>query len=62
MSAIRTNSHLSRADVSRSTGLARATVSSIVDELLDLGIVQETGSKESETGRRPIGLMFNPGC
>ena len=60
MSAVRTTDHLSRADVSRSTGLARATVSSIVDELLALGIIQETGSRESETGRRPIGLTFNP--
>lgn len=57
---VRENPHLSRADVARMTTLARATVSSIVDELISAGLLRETGSKESSTkGRRPIGLSFN---
>ncbi len=56
---VRESPHVSRADVARLTNLARATVSSIVDDLIAGGLLRETGSKESAKGRRPIGLSFN---
>ncbi len=50
---------MSRADVSRQTGLSRSTVSAIVNELLDRGLVSEVGAGTSSGGRRPILLAFN---
>lgn len=51
---------LSRADIARTCDLAKSTVSSIVDELVQSAVLQETGSKASNGGRRPVGLVFNP--
>jgi len=48
----------SRADLARRTGLSRSTVSSIVAELLETGLVRETRSGASTGGRRPIMLAF----
>jgi predicted NBD/HSP70 family sugar kinase len=49
---------ISRADLARRTGLARSTVSEIVDDLLGTGLVSEGGAGESRGGRRPIVLQF----
>jgi predicted NBD/HSP70 family sugar kinase len=49
---------LSRAELSRRTGMSRSSVSSLVSELLDAGLVEETGTGESSGGRRPILLRF----
>jgi predicted NBD/HSP70 family sugar kinase len=49
---------ISRADIARQKGLSRSTVSLIVDELLELGLVQEVGVGESRGGRRPIVVEF----
>jgi predicted NBD/HSP70 family sugar kinase len=63
LETIRHTPDASRADVARATTLARATVSSIVDDLIELGILKETGLKESAKGRRATGLTFNAeGC
>ncbi|MDD4337343.1 MAG: ROK family transcriptional regulator [Firmicutes bacterium] len=51
---------LSRADIARLTMLSPSTVSSIVAELVDLGIVRESkGTAASSGGRRPILLDLN---
>lgn len=51
---------LSRAELSRKTGLTRAAITKIVDELVSEGIIIETGSAPSESGRKPILLDINP--
>lgn len=50
---------LSRAEISRRKELSRSTVSQIVEELLELGLVKEVGAGESKGGRRPIVLQFD---
>ena len=50
---------LSRADLSRVSGLSRSTVSAIVDGLIDGNLVRETGAGDSRGGRRPTLLEFN---
>lgn len=50
---------VARADIARATGLARSTVSEIVTELLESGLVVETGDAPSQGGRRPVMLSFN---
>ena len=45
---------ISRADVARSTGLSRATVSDISTQLLAEGLVVETGLGQSTGGKPPI--------
>jgi glucokinase-like ROK family protein len=50
---------ISRAEIARRKDLSRSTVSQIVEELLELGLVQEVGAGESHGGRRPIVLQFD---
>lgn len=50
---------LSRADLARSTGLSRATVSDIVGGFVELGVVTEAEATASSGGRPPIRLVFN---
>ena len=45
---------VSRLDLSRATGLSTASVSSVVAELIDAGLVVEAGAVESEGGRPRI--------
>ena len=49
---------ISRAEIARITGLTRTTVSEIVAELLDEGLVQEIGMGESIGGKAPILLSL----
>lgn len=52
---------LSRADIKKITKLSAATVSSLVEELIDLGLITEVGTKEVATsGRKAILLNVNP--
>jgi len=52
---------LSRADIKKITKLSAATVSSLVEELLELGLIIEVGAKEvSTSGRKAILLDVNP--
>ena len=60
LQVVREQPGLSRADVARICDLAKSTVSSVVDELVHSELLQETGSKTSSRGRRPVGLTFNP--
>jgi N-acetylglucosamine repressor len=50
---------VSRADVVRTTGLSPATVSAIVSELIDSGLVNEVGQGKSRGGRPPLVLRIN---
>ena len=45
---------VSRADVSRLTGLTRTTVSDVVEGLLEAGLVEELGPGQSTGGKAPI--------
>ena len=48
---------LSRADLSKRTGLTRATVSSLVDELLTLGYIREIGTTDDGLIGKPAVLL-----
>ena len=50
---------ISRADIAHVTGLNKATVSSLVNELLEEELIYESGPGESSGGRRPVLLHFN---
>ncbi|WP_251549813.1 ROK family protein [Neobacillus muris] len=50
---------ISRADIAQVTGLNKATVSSLVNELLEEELIFESGPGESSGGRRPVLLHFN---
>lgn len=49
---------MSRAEIARRTGLSRSTVSDIVSNLLETGLIAEVGDGPSRGGRRPIMLAF----
>lgn len=52
----------SRAEIARATGLTRATVSSLVTELIGDGLVRELGPAEAESaGKPPTLLAINDG-
>lgn len=54
------DSGLSRADLSRLTGLSRATLSAISAELIDIGLLEEATHRPSKGGRPAIPLLFEP--
>ncbi|GIQ68203.1 ROK family transcriptional regulator [Xylanibacillus composti] len=56
---VREQEMVSRADIAKTCGLTPATVSSIVSDLLELGIVRETGSGTSSGGRKPTMIALN---
>lgn len=57
----RSGSHLTRAQIAAATGLTKASVSSIVLDLLKTGIVREIGlNPRGERGRPGVGLELNP--
>lgn len=53
------HSPLSRIDLSHVTGLNKATISSLVDELIREGFVCEIGYGTSNGGRKPMMLQFH---
>jgi len=53
--------HPSRAQLAAVTGLTKASVSSLVLDLLDAGIVREIGLNPQGRGRPGVGLELNPG-
>jgi predicted NBD/HSP70 family sugar kinase len=59
--SVYTGGETSRADVARLTGLTRPTVSSIVADLIDDGLVVEMGQGQSAGGKRPTLLSINSG-
>lgn len=50
---------VSRAQISKDAGLTRATVSTMVTELIDEEFVYEIGEGQSSGGRKPVMLYFN---
>ncbi len=57
---IRNSGLISRADISRSTGLSPASITSITAGLIREGFLLEKQSGDSSVGRRPILLAINP--
>lgn len=51
---------ISRADLAKQTGLNKATVSKITDELLNDHLIEDLGYGTSSGGRKPKLLKFNP--
>ena len=64
LSRLRTSAPLSRAELAADVGLTRSTVSSLVDELISMNLVHETGIGPSHGGRPGTLLELNPtaGC
>ncbi|HEO8419991.1 ROK family transcriptional regulator [Niallia sp. FSL W8-0635] len=56
---IKNNAPISRAEISQQTGLTKGTVSTLVSELIDEQLINESGHGESSGGRRPVMLLFN---
>jgi predicted NBD/HSP70 family sugar kinase len=59
LEAVLKTAPLSRAQISELTGLNKATVSSLVQDLIDSHLVVEIGPGESSGGRKPVMLLFN---
>jgi predicted NBD/HSP70 family sugar kinase len=57
--AIWTADGMTRAELSRRLGMSRSTSSSLVQELIDYGLVREDGPAASTSGRRAITLRPN---
>ena len=53
---------ISRADLSKKLNLTKATISAIVQDLMEESLVTEIGSKDTSIGRKPILLKFNQKC
>lgn len=53
------NNPISRAAISKKLGLTKATISAIVQELMNRDLVIEIGCDDTELGRKPILLSFN---
>lgn len=53
---------VSRAELSRRTGLSKPTISSAVVQLLERGLVRETGRGDNLQGRKSTLLEFNRTC
>lgn len=61
LQAISSAEGMSRASIARMTGLTRATVSSLVAELIEDGLVVEAGTGESRGGKPPTLLAIATG-
>jgi predicted NBD/HSP70 family sugar kinase len=59
LSLLRGEGPISRAELARRSNLSRSTVSSIIATLLASDLVRETGTGNSQGGRRPIMIEFN---
>jgi predicted NBD/HSP70 family sugar kinase len=57
--SIRSNKGISRADLARSTSLTPSTITNIVKELVNTGLVIEDGYAKSSGGRKPAKLRIN---
>ncbi|MBX6353971.1 MAG: ROK family protein [Thermoflavifilum sp.] len=55
---IRSHGPISRIEIAHRTGLNKATVSSLVDELMAEALVEEVGVGQSRGGRKPVLVAF----
>ncbi|MGH9942550.1 MAG: ROK family transcriptional regulator [Pyrinomonadaceae bacterium] len=55
---VRDREPISRAEIARETDLQRSTISTIVEDLKTLGLIEEVGEGESTGGRRPTLLRL----
>lgn len=53
---------ISRAALAKSSGLTKATVSAIVQKLIEQNLVIEAGNDNTSLGRKPILLTFHANC
>ena len=53
------NAPISRINLSKTTGLNKATVSTIVHDFLETGVLRENGVILTESGRKSISLELN---
>lgn len=60
LNRIRTEGPISRADIAKRTSLTPATVTNLVQELLEDGFVVESDTGRSSGGRKPILLRIQP--
>lgn len=58
---VRDRAPISRAEIARETDLQRSTVSSIVDSLLEAGLIEDIGTGDSTGGRKPTLLKIKSG-
>lgn len=47
---------MSRAELARSTGLTKTSITNIINDLINEGLINETGTAESQSGRKPTML------
>ncbi|WP_280769663.1 ROK family transcriptional regulator [Salipaludibacillus daqingensis] len=59
LQTIKKDHPISRAALAQKLGLTKATVSTLVDELIDGNYCYQTGLGQSSGGRRPLMLQFN---
>lgn len=59
LDALITQGSMSRADISRQTGLSKPTVSSAVEHLIERNLVKETGRADNAQGRKATLIQFN---
>ncbi len=57
---IRTRPPVSRINLAKMVSVSRATMSGIVSELIEAGILEETGAEASTGGRPPMQLSYHP--
>ncbi len=58
---IRDRAPISRAEIARQTALQRSTVSAIVEDLYNAGLIEEIGAGDSNGGRKPTLLQIKSG-
>ncbi len=58
---VRARSPISRADIARETSLQRSTVSAIVEDLQKAGMIEESGTGDSNGGKKPMLLRLKAG-
>jgi len=58
LNLVRNNDNLSRAEITKRSGLSAPTVSRIVDALIAEGFIREVGEGASQGGRRPMMLRL----
>lgn len=60
LNEMRVSSPTTRVNLVQSTGLSKPTITRVVDELLQLGYVLQTGAVDSRIGRKATNLELNP--